>query len=591
MNGNPLFPFERNRYYSGKMLTSADFAAEQEYGNDKRRFLNNLMFGSGVVCGCNVYSLDDLSVFVESGLAIDRMGREIVIDTSVVKKLSAIPGFGEIDSNRLTLCLKYKEEQVHPVYSINRTGSDSEYEYNRIQEGYELVLKDTEETKNFFEMESEFLMRDVIYQDADYEIQLVMPATVCRNRYVKIQLKAQKVSSADVAFSFEGKLQTPSFVTTEGEHELQIALPNMRLMEGEVVSQEYWMFVQETMANETSLILKKGSVKVRNEEKAMESDFSMKILISDINPRDLVNREIGKVSLEMQNMGSMHDYICLADISLLRTEGAYIIENIEEKTVKKYIETPARSTVRSEFLDFFKGTERLRDVSKEETPLDMIRKSNSYSGSKMQIATGNIEIPIGGKAKPGEVFYSGEVMHGLGSGTVYVEIGQEFMDEDRVSGANTKSTVYGNSKLFAQSGTNIPKTEKAVKVLNDKGSFIAAVSFMEETDCLMLSYRWVAVKFANNDILDIEEKVDKQWIEAETPTVVLGTRESYYFGVKFHEMDKCSISYQVTEEDGGEISVDGVYTAPNKEGVFEIMITCMEHPQICTYAYAIVKKK
>ncbi|MBR4983757.1 MAG: hypothetical protein IKY94_14525, partial [Lachnospiraceae bacterium] len=113
----------------------------------------------------------------------------------------------------------------------------------------------------------------------------------------------------------------------------------------------------------------------------------------------------------------------------------------------------------------------------------------------------------------------------------------------------------------------------------------------EETDCLMLSYRWVAVKFANNDILDIEEKVDKQWIEAETPTVVLGTRESYYFGVKFHEMDKCSISYQVTEEDGGEISVDGVYTAPNKEGVFEIMITCMEHPQICTYAYAIVKKK
>ena len=44
MNGNPLFPFERNRYYSGKMLTSADFAAEQEYGNNKRRFLNNLMF-------------------------------------------------------------------------------------------------------------------------------------------------------------------------------------------------------------------------------------------------------------------------------------------------------------------------------------------------------------------------------------------------------------------------------------------------------------------------------------------------------------------------------------------------------------------
>ena len=591
MNGNPLFPFERNRYYSGKMLTSADFAAEQEYGNDKRRFLNNLMFGSGIVCGCNVYSLDDLSIFIESGLAIDRLGREIVIDTSVVKKLSAIAGFEEIKSDRVTLCLKYREERVHPVYSVNRAGTDSEYEYNRIQEGYELFLKDTEETKDFFEMESEFLTRDIIYQDSDYEIQLIMPATVCRNRYVKIQLKAKKISSQDVAFSFEGKLQTPSFLTSEGNHDLYIELPNMRLMEGETISQEYWLFVQDTMAVDTNLILKKGTMRIKGEEKQLDDDFSMKVLISDENPRELVNREIGKVSLEMQNMGVIQDYICLADIYLLRTDGAYIIENIEEKKVKKYIEAPSQSTVRSEYLDFFRGTERLGITVKEETSFEEMKNNKSRSSHGMQIATGTIDIPVGGKAKAGEVFYSGEVMHGLGSGTVYVEIGQELMDEDRVKGANTKSTIYGNSRLFAQEGKNIPKTEKAVKVLNDKGSFVAAISFAEETDCLMLSYRWVAVKFANNDISEVEENYEKQWIEAETPTVVLGTRESYFFGVKFHEMDKCSINYQVTEADGGEISVDGVYTAPNKEGVYEIMISCMERPHICTYAYAIVKKK
>lgn len=130
-----------------------------------------------------------------------------------------------------------------------------------------------------------------------------------------------------------------------------------------------------------------------------------------------------------------------------------------------------------------------------------------------------------------------------------------------------------------------------MKVLNDKGSFIAAISFAEETDCLMLSYRWVAVKFANNDALELQESSDKQWIEAETPTAVLGTRESYYFGVRFHDMEKCSIGYEVSEEDGGQISVDGVYTAPNKEGVFEIKIYCIDRPFICTYAYAIVKKK
>jgi len=590
MNSNPLFPFERNRYYAGKMLTSADFAAEQGYVNDKRRFLNNLMFGSGIVCGCNVYSLDDLSIFVESGFAIDRLGREIVIDTSVVKKLSAIPGFENVESNLVTLCLKYKEEQVHPVYAVNKQGSSSEYEFNRIQEGYELFLMDTEEAKNFFEMESEFLTRAVLYEDGDYEIQLILPATVCRNRYVKIKLKATKTSSADAAFSFEGSLQTPSFLTAEGTHELDISLANMRLMEGESISQEYWVFVQDTQANETSLILKKDSMKVRGEQKEMDSDFTMKVLISDVTPRALVNRELGKVSLELQNMGNTQDFICLADISLLRTEGAYIIEHIEERSVKKYIEAPAQNTVRSEYLDYFRGTERL-GVGLDEQEEDKAPAANLFGENGMQIATGTVEIPVGGKAKAGEVFFSGEVMHGLGAGSVYVEIGQEFIDEDRVKGASTKSTVFGNGNLFAENGKKIPKTEKAVKVLNDKGSFIAAISFAEDTECLMLSYRWVAVKFANNDTLDVEQDNEKQWIEAETPTVVLGTRENYYFGVKFNDMDKCSIGYEVSEEDGGQITVDGVYTAPNKDGVFEIKIYCIDRPYICTYAYAIVKKK
>ena len=591
MNSNPLFPFERNRYYAGKMLTSADFAAEQGYVNDKRRFLNNLMFGSGIVCGCNVYSLDDLSVFVESGLAIDRQGREIVIDTSVVKKLSAISGFENVNSSRVTLCLKYKEDQVHPVYSINKQNSASEYEYNRIQEGYELFLLDTEETRSFFEMESEFLARGVVYQDSDYEIQLIMPATVCRNRYVKLQLKATKLSASDAPFSFDANIQTPSFLTTEGSHDLYVGLSDMRLLEGESIVQEYWVFVQETKATETSLILKKGSMRVRGEEELMDSDFSLKVLISDVNPRALVNREIGKISLELQNMGNIQDYICLADISLLRTEGAYIIEHIEEKSVKKYIESPAQNTIRSEYLDYFRGTERLGVALKADAQVDTEITRKISHDTKMQIATGTIEIPIGGRVKAGEIFYSGEVMHGLGAGTVYVEIGQEYLDEDKAKGLNTKSTVYGNGNLFPQTGRNIPKIEKAVKVLNDKGSFIAAISFAEDTDCLMLSYRWVAVKFANNDKFEIKENTDKQWIEAETPTVVLGTRESYFFGVKFHEMEKCSIGYEVSERDGGEISIDGVYTAPNKEGVFEVKIYCIERPYICTYAYAIVKKK
>ncbi|MBR1629956.1 MAG: hypothetical protein IJ679_11945, partial [Lachnospiraceae bacterium] len=52
-----------------------------------------------------------------------------------------------------------------------------------------------------------------------------------------------------------------------------------------------------------------------------------------------------------------------------------------------------------------------------------------------------------------------------------------------------------------------------------------------------------------------------------------------------------SVSYDLTESGSGDISPDGVYTAPSKPGVYEIRIMCTDMPQICTYAYAIVEKK
>ena len=84
MEGNQLLPFERDRYYVGKLLTSADFQAEQTYNDHKRRSLNEMMFGSGIVCGLGVYSLDDLTIMLDSGVAVDGCGREIAVEDPVV---------------------------------------------------------------------------------------------------------------------------------------------------------------------------------------------------------------------------------------------------------------------------------------------------------------------------------------------------------------------------------------------------------------------------------------------------------------------------------------------------------------------------
>ena len=593
MNNNQLYPFERNRYYAGKMLTSADFQAEQTYFNNKRRFVNNLMYGSGIVCGCGVFSLDDLSILVESGVAIDGLGREIVVDSSVVKKLSAVDGFEQLRTNNASLCLKYKENEVHAVYAVNQQNSDHEYEYNRISEGYQLFLMDTEDIPEEFEMETEFLTSGVLLNDDHFRVDLIMPATVCKGKNVKVVLRVTKLSAENSKLSYHGTLQIPAFLTSTGEHELEIGVEDVTLAAGEVLEREYWMTAQDTAALDTNVILKSESANAYVDDAAVSciTGFSLKILLSDCKPRELVNREIGRMSLEMKNIGGTSDFIRLADLRLVRTDNAYIIEEVREAEIKKYITAPAQEMLRSSYMDFFVKEAELGSGEQVEVVKPESERQNAPRANVPEVATGILEIPLGENAHRGDIRYSGEIMHGLGKGNVYVDIGYEYISEDAALGANAKSTIYGNPELFRDEANVAVDAETAVKILNDKGSFVVAVKLLQNVDYLVLSYRWVAIKFPAGNDLGIPEDIEGKSIAAETPTVVMGTKESHYFGVKYNNMESCSLVYELTEPGSGEITADGIYTAPAKEGVYEILIYCADYPSICTYAYAIVKKK
>ena len=43
MKNLKYFPFDRNQYYYGKLLTEQDFIQEQRYMNDKRRLHNRFL--------------------------------------------------------------------------------------------------------------------------------------------------------------------------------------------------------------------------------------------------------------------------------------------------------------------------------------------------------------------------------------------------------------------------------------------------------------------------------------------------------------------------------------------------------------------
>ncbi|MCD8326454.1 MAG: hypothetical protein LUC90_07160 [Lachnospiraceae bacterium] len=595
MKNTKLYPFERNRYYSGKMLTSSDFWAEQTYFNNKRRFINNLMYGAGIVCGCGVFSLDDLSILVESGAAIDGLGREIVVESSVVKKLSAIEGFESLKSDEVCLCLRYREDPVHAVYTPGQgdSGGEQDYEYNRITESFDLFLMDKEDDPAEYELESEFFTGMVLLENEDFTVRLTMPATVCRGRNVKLELSVEKNSSENRSLTYRGILQTPVFLTPDGSHELKIGVKNISLAEGDTVVREYWLHTQNSSVLESSIVVESGQARASVDGKEIEtlSGLAMNVTLTDMRPQDLVSREIGHISLEMKSMGGVKDYVCLADLKLTRTQNAYIIEEILEKGVKNYIQAPAQEGLRTRYLEYFTKEADICRAAPGGTAKPKAEGAASWQGRAVEAASGVLEIPLGENARRGDIHYSGEIMHGLGKGNVYVEIGYEYIAEDPALGTNSRNTVYGNPKLFDNEQLSAVNVETAVKVMTDKGSFIVAAKLLENVSYLSLTYRWVAIRFPAGNDLGLMDQYNGKSISVDTPTVVMGVRENHYFHVRYNNMEPCSIAYEMTEPGSGEITSDGVYTSPSREGVYEIRVYCVDMPLICTYAYAIVKKE
>lgn len=78
----------RNQFFYGKRMDVQHFRMEQDYGRLKQSLLNRLTVGSGVLCGLRVV-LDDGRLYVDPGVAIDGLGREIVVPVRSCVDLAA----------------------------------------------------------------------------------------------------------------------------------------------------------------------------------------------------------------------------------------------------------------------------------------------------------------------------------------------------------------------------------------------------------------------------------------------------------------------------------------------------------------------
>jgi uncharacterized short protein YbdD (DUF466 family) len=154
---------KRARYFHGMLMTDRDFKEEQLYHNRKRKLLNQMLHGWGVVCGLKVKPTTTAgpNIVVEPGLALDCHGNEILVCEEQTIDLSAKvcsstqvqeqanpcvdPLIGVPEYPTLYVMIKYKERITDPVpvYAPGGSCEEKVCDYSRTQEGYCIEVWDS----------------------------------------------------------------------------------------------------------------------------------------------------------------------------------------------------------------------------------------------------------------------------------------------------------------------------------------------------------------------------------------------------------------------------------------------------------------
>lgn len=95
---------KRLNYFNNQFLEERDFKDEQRYHIEMRRLHNRLLHSWGVAYGLQVEKAGHQAVTLQPGMALDNLGREIVVAAAVNKELS-----GHAANSNVYLSLSYAE--------------------------------------------------------------------------------------------------------------------------------------------------------------------------------------------------------------------------------------------------------------------------------------------------------------------------------------------------------------------------------------------------------------------------------------------------------------------------------------------------
>lgn len=571
-------PFERNRYFYGKLLSVEDFQREQAYMNHKRCLLNRLLYGDGILCGMQVFAIDEESISVEMGVALDALGREIVIAQPVVKRLSVLDGFREYcveqeNNGFLYLCIDYQEEEAEPVHSIGASGNEDgkHLEYNKWKEGYHLFLTGEEPDGNHGFPNQAYEEVKTIYHDSGLRIRQAVPRFLEKNQDTVIRLFIDKHSEIEpIAFRYEMELTGADY---QGQTQLQASFRESDMEPAEHYTMEY---VIRAAAGELdgnvklssgSFVLEVGEYK---QNIPIEGEFHFRV-IAGSRDQAVWDAYYQTAAEDILNPVSPPP-LYLARISVIQAGDTYVLDGVENLPYGQYVWN-------NRLLGTFKQIDMLK--KKYHNRLSFINTAPIPSGNPVgaagrQKSFGVTEISLGIGGTVGQTFYSEEIIHGLGPGIVFVTVGAVCPKKQE------REIVYGTRSIFPEEKGQM-NLETAVKLQVDRGSFVIGVRCLEEVHEDRAVIYWMAVREKEDMGIPVQQTLV---IRPNMPRICV--RQSIYLEALVGGERQTRIQWDVRDTEGGSIDESGRYTAPNRAGIYEVHARSIEDETLEAMAYVIV---
>lgn len=579
-----LFPFAKNRYFKKKRMRAVDFERDQAFADRKLSFLNHWVFGTGVAMGLGVERIDSDSLLVEPGMAVDPQGRYLIVDEPAVCRIKTLDGFSELEGETALLWLSYREELLDPMFVTDDEGPSMQYAVARERFAFSLS---TEQSLPLSATEQILFSAHTLFEDEDLRVTQVAPRIFSNGEITLLRLFIESFCPEALEVEFRYAPHIPGFVEAASGGVPQLS-SRLRIGKGETVLSLSIRAEQAGQAVFFALSEDDFTIEKRGVKQGAREPFRQEFRVVSGSPLAALEKMLlARAPQELWESGQPG--VPIAAVRFVRYDDKALLDDVIPLGSSTRAAVPyLRESLRKAGLCY----RPLDTEPAHNAPVSICRApADSRSAARevpvRQMTTGAIQLNTGMNQKAGSLLTSEEITHGLGPGTVHIEFGIEHIYPVANLDQNRTDLLLGDVSLFEQaSGTYEKDMAKGVRVHPDKGTFELAVRLGCDLCQSVLRLRWFAWR-PEEAAVQVEEAGALLRL---TPDVVHAKPgDVLSFTPVFTRGQSAPCDFFTTDRHGGVMTRDGIYTAPDREGLYQIYAQIRGKPEERVNAFIIVE--